>query len=513
MNNSKKTFKGNRGKNKSYRERSDKRRGAMETPSTNDLSWYSKYPELLSGAAQIDYNLPQGIPISAINQTLPGFLKLTVVPGIPVTTSKSDPVNISGTNTFLYINKGKSNNRPYDPVDLTRLEIATAQIFSYVNWMQRVYGLATLYSTRNQYVPEPLITAMGVNFNNIVRNMANFRAGINQYIRKIAALVLPSEREVPYFARIAFLFNNVYIESASIKDQMYFYNPSGFFRYSTTNNNLEFERLPHREGGITYDDMLAYADRLIEDFFGDTDVATMCADIYNAYGDNIIKVSILPEDYTCIPVVDKVVLEQILNADIIQGTLNPLVIQVRGEANENPYLFYQPTFYDKRESAASAQFCKDLLERPKFLISNNDSGSPEITVENSRLMNHYSITVAENSDTIDGKIVSSGAEIVEAAMVYQLTEDKQLLEMYTYNYKYFSENRIALSDIRLLGALSQFEYAPKSSIVAQNAQGVAQFTSFVGNVKTYAVLPIQTLDNIHRACAYSLFSLPMNSIK
>ena len=513
MNNNKKNFKGNRGKNKNYRERSDKRRGAMETPSTNDLSWYSKYPELLSGAAQIDYNLPQGIPIDAINQTLPGFIKLTVVPGIPVTTNKSDPVNISGTNTYLYINKGKSNNRPYDPVDLTRLEIATAQIFSYVNWMQRIYGLATLYSTRNQYVPEPIITTMGVNFNNLVRNMANFRSGINQYIRKIAALVLPSEREVPYFARIAFLFNNVYIESASIKDQMYFYNPAGFFKYSATENNLQFQELPKLENGMTYEDMLIYADSLIEDFFGDTDVATMCADIYNAYGDNIIKVSILPEDYTCVPVVDKVVLEQILNADIIQGQLDVPVIEVRGAANENPYLFYQPTFVDKRESNVSANFCKSLLERPKFLISNSDTGSPEITVENSRLMNHYLIEVAEGSNDVRGTVVASGAEIVKECHIYQLTANKKLLEMRTYNYKYFKENGIPLGDIRLLGALSQFEYAPKSTIVAQDSAGVNKFTSFVGNVKTYAVLPIQTLDNIHRACAYSLFSLPMNSIK
>lgn len=513
MNNNKKSFKGNRGKNKNYRERSDKRRGAMETPSTNDLAWYSKYPELLSGAAQIDYNLPQGIPISAINQTLPGFIKLTVVPGIPVTTSKSDPVNISGTNTYLYINKGKSNNRPYDPVDLTRLEIATAQIFSYVNWMQRIYGLATLYSTRNQYVPEPIITAMGVNFDNIVRNMANFRSGINQYIRKIAALVLPSEREVPYFARIAFLFNNVYIESASIKDQMYFYNPAGFFKYSATKTSLEFQALPSSPTGMTYEDMLIYADSLIEDFFGDTDVATMCADIYNAYGENIIKVSILPEDYTCVPVVDKVVLEQILNADIIQGELDMPIIEVHGEASENPYLVYQPTFTDQRESNASAIFSKDLLERPKFLISNSDSGSPEITVENSRLMNHYTVEVPEGSNYLHGTVITSGAEIVKYCHIYQFAEDRKLLEMRVYNYKYYNESGIPLSDVRLLGALSQFEYAPKSSIVAQDTAGVNKFTSFVGNVKTYAVLPIQTLDNIHRACAYSLFSLPMNSIK
>lgn len=485
----------------------------------NDFSWYNRYPELIQASANIDYSLAQGVASEAMGQTLPGFVKYTVCTAIPTSLNAGDPINLSGTNTFIYINKGKSNNRPYDPVDLSRLLVATADLFAYIVWMQRIYGMSYMYSTQNRYMPEKMMTSMGVNYQNIIRNLPAFRAGINQLIRKAGALVLPSQEDVPFYARRAFLFQNIYIESECIKDQMYFLQPTGFYKYDPVDSGLKAVPFPyaHIKSGdakdlATYEQLLEFGNSLLDSFFGDTDVATMCADIYNAYGAKCITLSLLQEDYAVAPLCNPEVLEQLMNADIYPIHLTDVVC--KGDAAENPYLYYKPQVSLQLPDAEGSLVALNSWANSP-LYTNSLKGDLEITTVNSRLKvavgkwNHKSGTNVYTAD-----VEGSGTEIVNGVYVYNGNDVMEI----TSNYIYLDTNKndeYLWRRLKGLCSTTQCQYIPRLHLLIPDFVDSKKTVSIglFGPVTNFGTLPKTTLVNLHRACAHSLFALPMTCVK
>lgn len=319
--------------------RYDKDSEAKESP-TNDVSWYEQTPDLLRDAANLPFSNAAGVPFNrdvyfenVIRDTteplaIPGICVLTVIPAIGDNGQLNSPVNIASNALYSYVRHANSGSKNYDAPNLMMYCMAVAQVYSYINFLQRVYGTSQLYSHYNRYMPRTLLQAQSVDYDSVMNNLAQFRYGINMLIHKASSFACPAN--LTYFKRLAFLFSGLYAEGESIKDQLYMYVPEGFLTLveadTTPGWALKYSYLYRggsaANGYLTVNDLINYGQNLINPLIMSEDINIMSGDILKAYGaEGILGLQTMPEDYTVLPVTDLTVLEQFQNADFIGGDL------------------------------------------------------------------------------------------------------------------------------------------------------------------------------------------------
>nr|AVX53423.1 putative capsid [Marmot picobirnavirus] len=319
---------------------------------SNDPSWYASDANLLRDSASIPFSWSTGTKVNLYDDessanpfqfAVPGICALKLRPTFGYSTSQTDPLNIAATSVYTFIRHANSGSANYDAPDLMMYIMGMTQVYSYINMLQRAYGCAALYAQQNRYLPDALLRAMNIDPEDIRENMASFRYRINVFINKAASLAVPSEFHL--FKREAFLYQNVYTEGTSIKDQLYMYVPEGFWVMSVSlrsgNVGTSLIYAPFKSKVITngddhlftVDELMAYGDMLLQSILLSEDFNIMSGDILKAYGaGNLISVAPIPPDFTVAPVFDPTVLEQMKNATIIQGVNSDWTWNVASDA-------------------------------------------------------------------------------------------------------------------------------------------------------------------------------------
>lgn len=323
--------------------RSDSRSVARKS-ATNDPTWYETTPQLLKDAANITFSNASGVPYSLNGERFmePGIMRMDIIPAIGDSGDPNSPLNLAAYNFYSFVRHANSGSVNYDSPDLMLYAVAIAQIYSYINWCMRVYGVVNLYSHANRYLPKAMVTAMGWDFDDIIASLPNFRFGLNVLIHKAASLACPAD--MTYFRRLAFLFSGIYAEGESVKSQLYFYNPVGFMQYDDAYNDagggMSVAYLPAK---MTVSQMIAYGNSLLDPIISSEAMNIMSGDILKAYGDNILKLMPLEDNYIVLPITDLNVLEQMSNADYYsmasfgsKPTVN--ISQIIGTTNQRPHL-------------------------------------------------------------------------------------------------------------------------------------------------------------------------------
>lgn len=499
---------------------------------TNDPSWYALNPALIRDAASIPFSWAVGTPIDLSNplyegnatrmQSIPGICTIDIVPGYGRALSPSDPINVAATSIYSFIRHANSGHSNYDSPDLMLYLMAMSQVYSYINFLQRIYGCATLYAQRNRYLPDALLQCQGVDVEDLRTNLANFRYGINILIDKAASLAVPSNMSI--FYRHAFLFQNVYVEGSSIKDQLYLMNPAGFHKFTledeTSAGMLEYTSLPY----MTVDNMLHYGSDMLARIIQSEDMNIMSGDILKAYGTGgILKLASLSPDYRIVPVNDPLVLSQFKNATAIYGELKNLDIK---QDSSHGWLTFCPSVWSKVEGQGKADLArkhslKTLMEKRILSVDTSDP-TPELVIEATRLM-----AVCDDYWIPDESVAQAvvqihfGSEIAtNARMWYYVFDDSgsPTLQYVSYGYETpaltTSANSCALA-LRRVSMLNMFKFHPamhttiwadgSSEGTVTTAEGYLAF-----DVDNYAVLDCDVVKRMHEAALLNQFSV--NSI-
>lgn len=502
----------------------------------NDWEWYAKFPQLLADTATIPFSWATGTALTVNNvvasqlDTIPGILTLTVSPTYGLATNPNDALNIASQSLYTFVRHQNSGSRNYDSPDLMLYVLTMTELYSYINWLQRIYGEATLYSHVNRYVPNALLLAENVEPSSIYLNLAQFRSGINQLIAKVAAFAVPAT--FPLIKRRAFLFNGIYKESESNKDQYYMYTPSSFFKFGLDNDGagqLVITQIPATSPNnhSTYTDLIGFGESLIDAIFYREDIGIMSGDILKAYGSNIINLAMVPENYAVLPIYNHIVLEQMKNATSLLGVTS-------GNITQDPtkgWLISKPTVTVNRTVLAAAYgestvdagtfiraqmaLCEDRLVTTSDLTS-----SPEMLIENTRdmaIVINGTVTGTAGNEVFSGNVVC-GSEVIHHIAIWQFSYDTTTLQ-YTlnqYNYSYAmatSYQGVASAQLaytnRLLSALSAFKYAPAIRMVAyaSDVTKAVEERLFFG-VDNYGVVDINALTQMHRVALLSEVDVP-----
>lgn len=313
----------------------------------NDPAWYSVFPELAQAAGNLPFSEPLGsrqgfaVPTQSAGpwtvagnmysaftcNSISGIMNLRVKSSYGSNQLPTDPLNVAATALYTHVRYVNSGRKNYDQADLMLMTAAIADIFSFVMFMQKIYSAAFTYSARNHYLGRAVLSSLGIDADDVISNLANFRYRLNAFISKVTTYAVPST--LPIFMRKAFMYSGLYIEnSEDIKDQMYQFVPEGFMRFAIDSKGkgmLEFLPLggriedPTAVGSdmLTVDQLFTYADSLLKNVWGDEDFGLMSGDIIKAYGSNIITVSPIPSEMYLTPTYDEHVLMQIHNASIM----------------------------------------------------------------------------------------------------------------------------------------------------------------------------------------------------
>lgn len=505
-----------RSKRGSNKETRDKRRSNAKTErvdrddvksSTNDPQWYAADPAILRDAASIPFSWPYGTKIgyppvvSKMSDVVPGVMALRVYPTLGKSENAYSPLNVAATSMYSYIRHANSGHSNYDAPDLMLFVTAMAQIYSAINWAQRLYALAMLYDQKNRYMPKALIKANGVDPDSLINNLSNFRYWLNTVINKAASLAVPATLSI--FSRMSFLYQNIYCDGPTTKSQMYELVPNGFFKFKLNTDSsgmLEYVDLPSRN--MSWTDVRDYIESMVQAVWEQEDFGIMSGDILKAYGDNIIKLISVPEYTPIFPIYDQMVLTQFKNATVALCKPNDIT-------QDSTHAFLKSGVeVDDSQPTWRQLVTSNVLDLDHLITIDAADPTPEMVIEMTRLTFGYQDTDTE--ETMD-----TGSEFVNEVAVYQIM-DGAIVERVIYQGLGAAYPSEVITDTLYEGLIltsimmREFKYAPCFWMCYFTSGASTEIKQMyrVWDVDNYAVLSAQDLAKLHETAMLNMLHVP-----
>lgn len=458
----------------------------------NDPSWYALNPQLLKDAASFPYAWPLGNRLSVgnfgsrINKgSLPGILVMNWAPTIGYSKDGTSPINVASINTYTKVRHDNSGHANYDHADYMMYLLAMDSVYAYHSWMRRVYGCMLTYSNTNRYYPRAIVEAMGVDFNNLQGNLADFRQYINTYAIKASALAVPAK--MSYMTKHYWMSEGLYYDSQQDKPQTYLFNPLGFYRFKvsqdeTAHGMLEFapmfvagpspRALPSPDGEVAVgcltpakwvlEDFIHYGDSLLAPIISDEDFGIMSGDTLKSFGvGGCYTLPVTEETYTVVPSYSAEVLDQIQNATFIGM---PVKASMTIDQNVNigaGWIISDPKFtHPWIESVSGNELPgQNAFLVDRFVTFEHGDIKPENTMEATRWTN-ISVEVTP-SGTREYRVPTIGSEVMCVGNICYFVEqdDGRMEPMFTPNI-YVSMN----ADAKYQGQSGMIDISAPSEI-------------------------------------------------
>jgi hypothetical protein len=509
---------------------------------SNDPFWYATDPVLLRDSASIPWAAAAGTEQKLATELYPdkeypwsdktmrqtsrlnqgGVQVIKLAPTVGLSDKKSSPINIAMNSLYTKVRFQNSGHANYDAPDLMIYCLAMAEVYSAIQWLMRIYGLASLFTQRNRFVPEHILEAEGVDYDSIKHNLAGFRYGINLLIAKAASLCVPGTFTL--FLRRAFVYSGVYTEGTSIKDQMYMYSPDGFYKYDLNTDGsgmLKYETMFGRlasESAYTADQLLDVVDGMLQRIIASEDCQIMSGDILKAYGENVLKLGTLSPEYTVTPTLDIPVLEQMKNCTVFPGYVNGNDIE---QDTTHAYLVCDPSIA-VHETVPNADYTA-LAIAPTITTTTGDP-TPEVTMENTRVLSV--IWKVDPVEQVDEEYfyplhLYTGTEFATdiVYVAWPFMHDK-IEKVWPTRYYWVDDNENIhemaqrpqdASFLHSLATLNNFKFKPGYWLAKRNKiddQTYETIVTYTVDVDNFTIQSPQVIRNLHETAIMSELNVP-----
>lgn len=313
--------------------------------SSNDISWYSKNPELLQQAGNLSWGYKLGLPVNYINENfefkvldkkpltrVPGFMFVGVIPGPGVTADsdtfqESDAVNLAAKDQYAYIRYANSGHSNFEAQDLMLYYLSWDEIQMEIYDAMRAYGIANITNMQNRYMPRALVQALGWDYEAIVSDRANFASKINSAIARLGAFPVP--KGMHYFSRHEWLFSNLFTDETSLKSQIFGFKKVMYRVFEHNHGDKGGALISHIRPGATGKTLLTPTAwfngvlEMINRIADSEDMGIIMGDILKAWGtENCMTIDYMSQDYICKPAYDETVKCQFENMYIHSSLLS-----------------------------------------------------------------------------------------------------------------------------------------------------------------------------------------------
>nr|QXV86467.1 capsid protein [Rat picobirnavirus] len=516
---------------------------AKEQAVSNDPAWYASDPSLARDSASIPFSWAAGT-ISNLRESAPVYTDLNeyqfITPGlctiwlrssVGASDAPTSPINIAATAMYSFVRHANSGSANYNSPDLMLYVIGMAEIIAFSNFLIRAYGVASLYSTRNRYLPDALLQSMNIDPDDVRANYAQFRYGINLAMNKISSLAVPST--LSYFKRKAMLYSGVYIEGSSPKDQMYMYAPFALYQLGADADGATAAYLKQFRNPTklyTVAELLQFLNDLIDPIIMSEDFNIMSGDILKAYGlSGILKFARVDENYVAPLGFDIGVLEQMKNAYILTGLehIGPetgsIVQNNSSGVNAKGWLVSKeqitlPTISPTTGAGARAEYAGIISgAKKRILVTTTKDVDPGLVLESTRLMPGAAY-IPPTSGSDPGSIVIYGATELPTSFVITSMEQESgvpTLEFRSNATAIVSVGGVSAanhSNIETLAMLAAFNFAPNVEfdfVSTTTGESVSIDETFrFYRFDNYAILTTEDLQRMHEACLLNMMRVP-----
>ena len=497
---------------------------------TNNPQWYGADTSLLRDSASLPFSYAVGMPIDLHNPALtqlpggqkfsiPGFMALRLKPSVGFSNDAGDPINVAAFRMYTFVRHLNSGHVNYDAPDLMIYILAMSQVYSYINFLQRAYGLVYTYSQKNRYLPDALLKAMGIDAQDVRENLASFRYGINVLINKAASLCVPSTMYI--LSRHSSVYQNIYIEGDSLKDQMYFYTPDSFWKFTLnidSSGMLEDTKFYEKNKYYKVSELLDYGTDMLARLIMSEDMNIMSGDIRKAYGDNIIKLQPLQTDFPITPIFDHAVLQQIKNSVVIDYTTVGFDV---AQENGRGFLVHQPEARVARTAGdwytgGTSYMLQGLLEDKLLSVASADP-TPEEIIESSRNIPSFSNFV--RSDTMAQIYIHPCADVVVGCNIYYFVVVSDIPTLKSLSVGYMNTPNAESTDsqaltFKTMSYLGHFKYHPMMHVVplrSGSTSGSFNYTdaNLCFDVDNYTILNSTTIERMNETALLSMLNVPV----
>lgn len=317
-------------------ERMERRNG-----SENDISWYSKYPNLLLAAGSFPYPYRPGmqinlgtnqVPVTLENGTnnlvIPGVMALDWCPSFGKSQSATDPISIAAKEWYARVRRAFSGALDADAPDFMMYLGALDSVFSYIAWLKRLYRVMNVWTPENYALPNVVLNAMGLSTQDIESlrtDRVQLWQVINELVYQSRKFTCPAVMDV--FNRHYWMSDNVYTDDSMINSQFYLFNLKYLYHFKMLPTvqgdegpGLEMIPMPtvrqYVQGTpIKYSELYEFGRQLIDDLVAWDEAYTINGYLQRAFdGVPSFIVDELPQDQPFNPVYVPEVLAQIENS-------------------------------------------------------------------------------------------------------------------------------------------------------------------------------------------------------
>lgn len=493
-------------------------KGCERTQYGNDVSWYSKNPELMKAASSLpfSYTTGQKLPFSDTT-SVPGVLRVTYTPnmgysyiesGIPIEADAfaNSAVNLAAKSIYSYTVHANSRNQSYDATDEMLIILAGSQLFAMIAHAIRVYGVMRTYAQQNYYLPRALVTALGFDYSDLVKNMSKMWFDINQMIAQVSQIWIPNT--LPLTRRWFWMNSNVFTDAPGIKAQMYVFVPDRFYIYDETsdpNGGKLVSSNWNPDARLSWAEYVAMVQEAIDMLLNSQDRGIIMGDILKAYGaDSIYTLTEIDSSYTLLPVYDTEVLTQIENS-VAQTNIASEVCQ-----SADGYLYMYATLDETKPNRQTIPLWQTVLN-----FHTNQEPTPDMNMVATRLKNQE---ITEMIESGTGKIVntvasSDASEIVTGYDIYQYGANGTVETIQMFSTVAFTE---AAGTVKVLSAWSSFDWAPwiyviddvkyQTWLAGEGSTPDIKYT--LGDYDQYALVSTPDLSEMHKVAIFSEFDVP-----
>lgn len=511
---------------------------AKDNAYSNDPAWYASDPTLAKDSASIPFSWATGTTSNlggvmrqyysnnAEYFTAPGICALYLRPSGGESSSPNSPLNVAATALYSYVRHANSGSANYDSPDLMLYVMAMGDIVAMTNFMIRAYGVASLYSTRNRYLPDALLKAMHIDPDDLRTNLAQFRYGINLIMSKISSLAVPST--FSYLKRKAFLYSGIYTEGTSAKDQMYLYVPASYYQLDVQTDTgtgdvstalkqvtyLDPMGIEVSSNYYTVNQLLTILNNMVDPMIKSEDMNIMSGDILKAYGTSgIIKFGRLLEDYSVPIGFDIAVLEQIKNATTQPLLTASLVQSGLGNITQDSTKGYLVTNESiKLTSPGTAGWTRGVCTCSNQILTTTTADvSPELVLESTRLM----LSGTYNATTNTVSLCPSSEVCVGTILWYYAVKPDSvgvLMDMSYYTTEAVSSGAgIPGTFVSLQSMLASFKFAPRADLATyatvDSSSSIDRCYRGI-SFDNYAILTPEDIKRMNEACMLNMLHVP-----
>lgn len=418
---------------------SDKGMRNCQKSAANDPAWYAQNPQIMKDSASFSYNYPLGSRLNFgadpaadnLNSTsLPGIMAIYTTPSFGNSLHSNSPINTAARNIYSFVRHANSGHSNYDAPDLMLYLTAMDNLYAYVSFLKRAYGVMMPSYYTNRYMPKALIESMHLDYDDLNANLNDFRSFINRLALRIGSMCIPAS--MSYMARHMWMYEHIWTDDMSDKAQIYLYSPHGFYRFSLDGDSagqLEYKDLfTDGHANLTFAQLVDYGEKMLEPILSSEDMNIMSGDILKAFGpENLYKINMIDEAYLVVPEYSAEVLDQIQNATLVGHYLGTPTLH---QDATKGFLIFDPEFNPLYQPQPGIYPGLNVMVTDRLVTFPHGDIKPEDTMVATRLTNIMDVSYAGGGTSRIGptstptiKCPTMGSEIAHHATIFNYQED------------------------------------------------------------------------------------------